>query len=99
VERNTLADPGSGLLLALASRGYHVFSDRTPQAILTYGSWRVANADDVDAIVTMVAERDVVAGWQPPPHSRIVATFDPQRAAGIGYVVFVTPVDKRTAVT
>jgi hypothetical protein len=99
VDRSTLADPGSGLLLALASRGYHVFSDRSPQAILTYGSWRVANADDVDAIVTMVAERDVAAGWQPPPHSRVVATFDPPHAKGIGYVVFVSPVDKRTAVT
>jgi len=99
VDRSTLADPGSGLLLALAARGYHVFSDRSPQAILTYGSWRVANADDVDAIVTMVAMRDVGAGWQAPPHSRIVATFDPPHAKGTGYVVFVSPVEERTAVT
>jgi hypothetical protein len=99
VESGTLADPGSGLLLALASRGYHVFSDRSPQAALTYGSWRVANAGDVDAIVTMVSVRDVAAGWQAPPHSRVVATFDPPRAKGTGYVVFVSPVDTRTAVT
>jgi hypothetical protein len=99
VESGTLADPGSGLLLALASRGYHVFSDRSPQATLTYGSWRVAGADDVAAIVTLVSVRDVAAGWQAPPHSRVVATFDPPRAKGTGYVVFVSPVDTRTAVT
>jgi hypothetical protein len=99
VESGTLADPGSGLLLALASRGYHVFSDRSPQATLTYGAWRVANADEVDAIVTMVAMRDLVAGWEPPPHSRVVATFDPPRAKGTGYVVFVSPVDERAAAT
>jgi hypothetical protein len=99
VESGTLADPGSGLLLALASRGYQVFSDRSPQATLTYGSWRVANADEVDAIVTMVARRDVTAGWQAPPHSRVVATFDPPHAKGTGYVVFLSPVAARAPVT
>jgi hypothetical protein len=77
VDRSTLADPGGGLLLALTARGYHVFSDRTPQGTLTYGSWRVASPDDVDAIVTMVAMPDVGTDWQPPPHSRVVATYDP----------------------
>jgi hypothetical protein len=80
VDRRTLSAPTSGLFLALATRGFHVFSDPTPDAVLSYGTWRLANPDQVDAIITMAAIPELDAGWQPPAHSRVVATFDPLTA-------------------
>lgn len=77
VDRRTLSAPTSGLFLALATRGFHVFSDRGPDALLTYGSWRLASPDQVDAVITMVAIPEIDAGWHAPANSRVVATFDP----------------------
>ncbi len=77
IDRRTVSAPTSGRFFALSIRGFHVFSDRGPDAVLTYGSWRLASPDQVDAIITMVAIPEVAAGWHPPAGSRVVATWDP----------------------
>jgi hypothetical protein len=77
VDRRSLSAPTSGLFFALTTRGFHVFSDRGPDAPLTYGSWRLASPDQVDAVITMVAIPEIDAGWHAPADSRVVATFDP----------------------
>jgi hypothetical protein len=88
IDRITFAAPQNGLFLALHLRGYHVFGDRTPDRILTFGNRFTATADDVDGIVTMVSLRELAEGWHAPGDSRIVATF---RSGNRGYKVFLTP--------
>ncbi|HEV7524669.1 MAG TPA: hypothetical protein VGP92_06870 [Acidimicrobiia bacterium] len=77
IDRRSVSAPTSGLIFALSTRGFHVFSDRGPDAVLTYGSWRLASPDQVDAVITMVAMPEIDAGWHPSAGARVVATWDP----------------------
>jgi hypothetical protein len=77
VDDRSLAAPASGMILALTTRGYRVFGEWSRNAVLTYGSRRVARPDQVDGIVTVVEISEFDAGWQVPAGGRVVATFDP----------------------
>jgi hypothetical protein len=70
-----LGAAGNALYLALDEHGFKVKVERPyGQA---YGSWRVANAGDIDGTVTLGANDDIARGFAPPPGAREVAHYDP----------------------
>jgi hypothetical protein len=68
-----------GLLVSLQAQGFQVFMPPDPLADLQYGNWRVATPDRVDALLSVVDTAE--PGWQPPPNSRVVASYDPLSSA------------------
>jgi hypothetical protein len=66
---------GDGLFLDLDSSGYRVKT--TPEFAKAYGSWRAANAGDVNATVTVIGNDDASMGVTPPPGAQEIAHYDP----------------------
>jgi hypothetical protein len=70
---------GDGLYFDLNDSGYRVKT--TPEFAKAYGSWRVAQAGEVNATVTVIGNDDVSLGVEPPPGSQEIAYYDPLSTA------------------
>jgi hypothetical protein len=88
-DRRTLDGNGVGLFAALERRGLHVFRERERDARITYGGWRLADDDDVDAVVSIVSVEDLERDWQSDPRDRLIVRWAPPGARG--HAVFVHP--------
>jgi hypothetical protein len=75
-ERNFKAAT-SALYVELDGRGFDVFVEPDKDAEPQYGSWRLAQPDEVDDIVTIVNLAELGTAWEPPRGSRRVAFWDP----------------------
>jgi hypothetical protein len=75
-ERNVLAAT-SALYVELDGRGFNVFVEPHQDAETQYGSWRLAQPDTVDDVVTIVNLAELGTAWEPPSGSRRVALWDP----------------------
>lgn len=73
---STWGAPGPALQLDLERRGFDVFVEPAPLAVLTYGEQRVAELSEVDEIVTIVGRTDAEAGWTPPEGSRLLTQWE-----------------------
>jgi hypothetical protein len=80
-DTSSFGAPGVGMQLELESRGFEVFSDRTPGAELGVGAGRLASIDEVDGLVSIISIDDYEAGIEPPAGSRLIAEFDPLTAS------------------
>jgi hypothetical protein len=77
VDARTWDASSSGLIAQLDDRGFKVFAEPSQYAELMYGSRRIATPGQIDGVITVVAIPELDAGWQPPPGSRLVASYDP----------------------
>jgi hypothetical protein len=75
-ERNFRAAT-SALYVELDGRGFNVFVEPHQDADTQYGSWRLAQPDEVDDVATIVNLAELGTAWEPPPGSRRVAFWDP----------------------
>jgi hypothetical protein len=68
-----------GLFRSLEADGFRVLSPPDALSDFQYGNWRVATRDQVDGVISVV---DLAAsGWQVPPGSRLLASYDPLKPA------------------
>ncbi|MEY2422882.1 MAG: hypothetical protein QOI95_2949 [Acidimicrobiaceae bacterium] len=78
IDPSTWGSAPNGLYFDLYRRGFDVFVDPDEFSSLRHGTWRQATPREVDAMVMVIDLPDVESGaWQPPPGSRLVASFDP----------------------
>jgi hypothetical protein len=75
-ERGFLAAKNA-LYVELHERGFDVFTEPGKHAAAQYGSWRLAQPDEVNDIVTVVNLAELGTTWEPPHGSRRVAFWDP----------------------
>ena len=76
---------GIGLFVELERLGFDV--SVAPSRAPTFGAWRTARAEDVDATVLVVGSTDAGRGLGPPTGAVEMARF--QAASGEGYTVFL----------
>lgn len=72
-----LGASGPGLILALESRGYHVYAEPTDVAAIQYGSRRVLPPAQADGMIVIMGLDIKDLGWTPPEGSRELARYDP----------------------
>ena len=75
-DERTFRAATSALYVELDRRGFDVFARPGKHAERSYGSWRLAQPEDVDAIVTIVNLAELGTAWQPPGGSRRIAFWD-----------------------
>jgi hypothetical protein len=90
VDSATFGASGFGLFLELERRGFDVRSDRLGTSELSFGAWRLADPDEVDGFVVIIAQTDFERGGATPAGGREIARFErPRSGDGDGYVVYL----------